>query len=210
MKEMLSVLLVLAMLLVPVLSMTGTAEMIVMDGFKLYTHTDNQFTIQYPSDWTMLNAENIVAELEVMKNEGDDQLKQLIDNCAPQVQKSDMVLFLKDGGKVNVLAAYEEMGQNIPGVVLLNSVAPAAVDELCSSTPDIEFLDKGSLLNYGGTEILYMEYKYEMFGTEMHSIRAYVPGSTGLCVLNYTCGDASLMTSCSESFSMMLSHLKVK
>ena len=89
MKKILSVLLALTMLLVPVLAMAEAAQAVT---YQSYTHTDDQYTIEYADNWLMLNAELISTILNTMDTSEDEQLALLVNTYGPQIQQMDMAL----------------------------------------------------------------------------------------------------------------------
>jgi len=206
MKKILSVLLALTMLLVPVLAMAEAAQAVT---YQSYTHTDDQYTIEYADNWLMLNAELISNILNTMDTSEDEQLALLVNTYGPQIQQMDMVLFLSESGMTNVNIVYQEMGLQLTGDLLM-SMAPNFVAQLSQSFEGIQFLNEGSLIAVNGVDSLMIEYAYELSGQQMQGAQVYVPGSTGLCLVTYTCGNADELVPTVEVFSDMLNSLQVK
>ena len=88
---LLSLLMVLAMALLPVLSLAEAAEEIDV-AYTTYTHTTGSYSFMYPENWFLLNAENIQTILESTAESGNAELAQLVEAYGPQIQQMDMVM----------------------------------------------------------------------------------------------------------------------
>ena len=128
MKKLLSVLMALALVLVPVLSLADAVETL-EPAYLQYTHTDDQYSFMYPDTWTLLNKENIQTIMEAVDAEADAELAQMIATYGPQIQQSDMVMLLSETGLTNVNAVAQYVGMHASDNDLL-SLAPSLVAQL--------------------------------------------------------------------------------
>ena len=201
-KSILALMMALVLMMMPVLSMAETA-------FQTYTHTNDQYTVQYPANWILLNAENITSIMEMMDTSEDEQLAQMISAYGPQVQQLDMVMIINETGLTNVNLVCQEVGMNLNGEQLM-SMAPALVSQLSNSMAGIQFVDEGSLIDVNGTESLKMAYVMEVAGAQMCGVQVYIPGSTAIYIVTYTCNNADELEATREDFNAMLGTLVVK
>lgn len=208
MKKILSVLMALALLVLPVLSMAEAAEELEA-VYETYTHTDDQYTIMYPSNWTLLNKENIQSMLEAIDSLGDEELSQMIAVYGSQMEQTDMVMMLNETGMTNINIVCQYVGMRATDEVLL-SLAPTLVSQLGSAFEGIEFVNEGSLVELNGVNALMVEYAYELSGTAMQGAQVYVPGAENLYIFTFTCSDVSELEITAEDFNFMLGSLEIK
>lgn len=208
MKKFLSLLMVLALALLPVLSLAEAAEEIDV-AYTTYTHTTGSYSFMYPENWFLLNAENIQAILESTAESGNAELAQLVEAYGPQIQQMDMVMVLSETGMTNVNVVCQPVGMQATDEVLL-TLAPTLVQQLSSSFEGIEFVDEGSIINLGNKNGMMVEYNYELAGTSMHGVQVYVSGATDLYVFTYTCTDENELSATAEDFGFMLGSLTVQ
>ena len=202
MKKILSVLLALAMLLMPVLSLAEAAAMLAAD-YTTYTHTDDQYSFMYPNSWTLLNAENVETVLDAISETEDEQLAQMIATYGPQLQQSGMIMLLNETGLTNVNVIAQPVGMRATDEVLL-SLAPTVVSQLSSTFEGIEFVNEGVIINLGDKNGLIVEYSYTLAGTEMQGAQVYVSGETDMYIFTYTCAAADEVSATSREFGFML------
>lgn len=208
MKKILSVLLALAMLLVPVLSMAEAAEELAVD-YSIYTHTDEQYAFAYPNNWILLTAENVETVLDALSEVEDQQLAQMIANYGPQLQQSGMIMLLNETGNTNVNVVPQYVGMRATDDVLL-SLAPQLVSQLSNVMEGIEFINEGTIVELGENTGLMIEYQYTLSGTDMYGVQVYISGETDMYIFTYTCAAIDELVSTSEDFGFMLGSLKVK
>lgn len=208
MKKILSVLLALAMLLVPVLSMAEAAEELAVD-YSIYTHTDEQYAFAYPNNWILLTAENVETVLDALSEVEDQQLAQMIANYGPQLQQSGMIMLLNETGNTNVNVVPQYVGMRATDDVLL-SLAPQLVSQLSNVMEGIEFINEGTIVELGENTGLMIEYQYTLAGTDMYGVQVYISGETDMYIFTYTCAAIDELVSTSEDFGFMLGSLKVK
>lgn len=208
MKKLLSVLMALALVLVPVLSLADAVETL-EPAYLQYTHTDDQYSFMYPDTWTLLNKENIQTIMEAVDAEADAELAQMIATYGPQIQQSDMVMLLSETGLTNVNAVAQYVGMHASDNDLL-SLAPSLVAQLSGAMANIEFVDEGSIIELNGINALMVEYNCELAGTAMHGVQAYISGAENLYIFTYTCAGADEVAATSEDFGIMLGSLQIK
>lgn len=208
MKKLLSVLMALALMLVPVLSMADAVETLEAACLQ-YTHTDDQYSFMYPDTWTLLNKENIQAIMEAADAEADPQVAQMLDTYGPQVQQSDMVMLISETGLTNVNMIAQYVGMHAGDEELL-ALAPNLVAQLSNAMTGIEFVDEGSIIELDGFNALMVEYNLELAGTSMHGAQVYASGAENLYIITYTCSGPDEAVATSEDFSMMLNSLQIK
>lgn len=208
MKKILSVLLALAMLLVPVLSMAEAAEELAVD-YSIYTHTDEQYAFAYPNNWILLTAENVETVLDAISETEDEQLAQMIANYGPQLQQSGMIMLLNETGNTNVNVVPQYVGMRANDDALL-SLAPQLVSQLSNVMEGIEFVNKGTIVKLGENTGLMIEYQYTLSDTDMYGVQVYISGETDMYIFTYTCAAIDELVSTSEDFGFMLGSLKVK
>lgn len=208
MKKILSVLLALAMLLMPVLSLAEAAAMLAAD-YTTYTHTDDQYSFMYPNSWTLLNAENVETVLDAISETEDEQLAQMIATYGPQLQQSGMIMLLNETGLTNVNVVAQYVGMRATDDVLL-SLAPQLVSQLSNAMAGIEFVNEGTIVKLGENTGLMLEYQYTLSGTDMYGVQVYISGETDLYIFTYTCAAIDELVSTSEEFGFMLGSLQVK
>lgn len=208
MKKILSVLLALAMLLVPVLSMAEAAEELAVD-YSIYTHTDEQYAFAYPNNWILLTAENVETVLDAISETEDEQLAQMIANYGPQLQQSGMIMLLNETGNTNVNVVPQYVGMRATDDVLL-TLAPQLVSQLSNVMEGIEFVNKGTIVELGENTGLMIEYQYTLADTDMYGVQVYISGETDMYIFTYTCAAIDELVSTSEDFGFMLGSLKVK
>ncbi len=208
MKKILSVLLALAMLLVPVLSMAEAAEATAVE-YTTYTHTDEKYTFAYPNNWILLTAENVETVLDAISETEDEQLAQMIATYGPQLQQSGMIMLLNETGLTNVNVVAQYVGMRATDDVLL-SLAPQVVSELSKAMAGIEFVNEGTIVKLGENTGLMLEYQYTLSGTDMYGVQVYIPGETDMYIFTYTCAAINELVSTSEEFGFMLGSLQAK
>lgn len=208
MKKLFSVLLALAMLLVPVLSMAEAAEELVAE-YETYTHTGDQYSFMYPNTWTLLSKENIQTIFEAVSETEDEQLAQMIAAYGPQIEEMDMVVLLSETGLANVNIVAQYVGMQATDEDLL-SLASMLVSQLSNTMEGIEFVDEGSIIELVGKNGLMVEYTFELSGTQMTGVQVYVSGETDLYTFTYTCADANELEATAEDFGIMLGSLTAK
>lgn len=208
MKKLFSVLLALAMLLVPVLSMAEAAEELVAE-YETYTHTGDQYSFMYPNTWTLLNKENIQTIIEAASETEDEQLTQMIAEYGPQIEETDMVLLQSETGLTNVSIGAQYVGMQLTDEDLF-SLASVLVSQMSNTMEGIEFVDEGSIIELVGKNGLIVEFTFELSGTQMTGVYVYVSGETDVYVITYTCADANELEATVEDFSIMLGSLTVK
>ncbi|MBR4069095.1 MAG: hypothetical protein IKK08_10795 [Clostridia bacterium] len=202
MKKILSVLLALAMLLMPVLSLAEAAAMLAAD-YTTYTHADEQFSFMYPNSWTLLNAENVQSMLTLASETEDQELAQIIQTYVPQIEQSGMIMLLNETGNTNVNVIAQNVGMRATDEDLL-SLAPTLVSQLSAALEGVEFVNEGVIINLGDKNGLIVEYNYTLSGTEMQGARVYVSGETDLYIFTYTCAAADEVSATSREFGFML------
>jgi hypothetical protein len=208
MKKILSVLLALAMLLVPVLSMAEAAEELAAD-YSIYTHTDEQYAFAYPNNWILLTAENIETVLDAVSETEDEQLAQMIATYGPQVQQTGMIMLLNETGMTNVNVLAQYVGMRATDDTLL-TLAPQLVSQLSNVMEGIEFINEGTIVELGENTGLMIEYQYTLADTNMYGVQAYIPGETDLYIVTYTCAAPAELEATSIDLGFMLNSLKVK
>lgn len=206
MKKFLSVVLALALMLMPVLSMAEAATEL---EYAQYTHTNEQYSFVYPNTWTVLNAETIEMLVNTLSESADEQLAQMVATYGPQIQQYDMVMVINETGMTNINVVCQPVGMEATEEAL-QSLAPAAVLELSNTMPGIEFLNEGTVTEFNGNKSLVLEYTYELSGMQMHGAQVYVAVGTNLYMFTYTCANADELVATSESLGVMLSSLEVK
>lgn len=208
MKKILSVLLALAMLLVPVLSMAEAAEVLATD-YTTYTHTDDQYSFMYPNSWILLNAENVQTMLDAASETEDQELAQIIQTYGPQIEQTGMIMLLNETGNTNVNVIAQYVGMRATDDVLL-SLAPSLVSQLSNAMPGLEFANEGTIVKLGENTGMMVEYQYTLSGTNMYGVQVYISGETDLYILTYTCAAIDELIATSEEFGTMLGTLTVK
>ncbi len=202
MKKILSVLLALAVLLMPVLSLAEAAAMLAAD-YTTYTHADEQFSFMYPNSWTLLNAENVQSMLTLASETEDQELAQIIQTYGPQIEQSGMIMLLNETGNTNVNVIAQNVGMHATDEDLL-SLAPTLVSQLSAALTGVEFVNEGVIINLGDKNGLIVEYNYTLSGTEMQGAQVYVSGETDLYIFTYTSAAADEVSATSREFGFML------
>lgn len=208
MKKLLSVLMALALALVPVLALAEAAEVLEAE-YDTYTHTNEQYTFMYPIGWTMLNKENIQTIMESVDVGNDPELAQMLADYGPAIAQADMIMLVSENGQTNVSVAPKYVGMQANDEALL-ALAPQLVSQMSGAMENIEFVDEGSIIELNGINGLMLQYVCELAGMQVHGVQVYVSGAEYLYVLTYTCSNADELLATSEAFGIMLSSLQVK
>lgn len=205
MKKFLSVLLVLALLVLPVVSMAEAAETTddFFANYETYTHTNDQYSLFYPKTWTVLNADMIETIMTAMTDSQDEQLAQLAAQYGPQIKQTDMVMFISETGMSNVNVVCQYVGLNIDEDQLL-LLAPGFTAELAKVMEGIEFINEGSIMDLATCKAMLLEYTYTLSGMEMYGAQAYVPVDDDMYIFTYNCSDAGEINTTAEDFGVML------
>lgn len=201
MKRLFSVLVILVMLLVPVLS--------VAEATASYTHTNGQFTFQYPAGWTLLNKETISTLMDMVEDYGDEQLNALMNTYGPAIRQADMVMLINETGMANITIAAQEVGVRLDADTL-EAMAPLLVNQMSATMDGLRFQNEGTVVTVKGNSCLLLEYGYELAGQMLYGAQLYVPGATSLYCLGYTCSDLNEYNATSDEFYNLVSTLEVK
>lgn len=207
MKKILSVLLALAMLLMPVLSLAEAAEATALD-FTIYLHTDGQYAFAYPNNWTLLTAENVETVMDAASEIDDPELAQIIAQYGSQVQQSGMIMVLSETGLTNVNVVAQNVGARATDEDLL-ALAPQLVSQLSNAMGEIRFTDEGSIVKLGNNTGLLVGYEFLLAGVDMCGLQAYIPGETNLYIITYTTVEDE-ESATFEDLCLMLGSLTVK
>ncbi|MBE5815854.1 MAG: hypothetical protein E7320_11745 [Clostridiales bacterium] len=205
MKKFLSVLLVLALLVLPVVSMAEAAETTddFFANYETYTHTNDQYSLFYPKTWTVLNADMIETIMTSMTDSQDEQLAQLAAQYGPQIKQTDMVMFISETGMTNVNVVCQTVGLSIDEDQLL-LLAPSFTAELAKVMEGIEFINEGTIMDLATCKAMLLEYNYTLAGVEMYGAQAYVPVGEDMYIFTYNCSDAGEINTTAEDFGVML------
>lgn len=207
-KSILALMVALVLMMMPVLSMAEAAEELDVT-YLTYTHTDDQYSLMYPDNWILLNAENIEAVMDEMSKIGNEELANMVSLYGPQVQQLDMVMLLNESTMTNVNFVCQTIGMHAEDDVLLG-LAPNLISQLSSSFEGIQFINEGTIIDLNGKNGMMLEYIYELSGVQMHGVQMYISGETNLYVCTYTCGNADELSATSEDFGFMLGSMSIK
>ena len=151
--------------------------------FLTYTNPTNGFSIQYPSDWTMLDKATIgdvinrVTGGSIAGVDGST-----LQAYQQKIEAMDMIVCLGPGG-VNFNVNYADAGTEITSGLVINSITPAVVQQFKSMFTSVDIQVADQVTTIGGVE--YVANIYVINGTTLMS--QLVPtGGTTLYTLTFT------------------------
>ena len=160
MKKLLAALLALMMLLccLPALAEEEST-------YTAYTHPRLGYTVEYPTEFVVLDADTLPLMLQMVGQMGLEGLDAAtIQALEPQITSTDMVMFLDayTGANMNIAAA--AVGMAITNELFLAMVMPTMHAQYEASFSNVTFYDKGSIVTFGENNFVQLVLNYDMAG----------------------------------------------
>jgi len=164
MKKILSLLLAMAMLLTPVLSLAEEA-------FNIYTAPDGSYGFAYPADWSVLTLETLDELIAASENEG---YKSAMGNLRSQIEELGMIILMSEDMISNINIVPQDTGAEVTNEMVA-ALEESAIAELTASMEGITFPTQPSMLDLDdGRQALLVQYsvplfeEYSLFGAQAY------------------------------------------
>lgn len=194
MKKILSAVLILMMVLSLSQGALGEA------GFKTYVHKSG-YSVQYPSDWLALDAENITTFMN------DANVRKMYPNTdfnsvKQQIISTDMVMFAAaNGDNVNIMSVY--IGAPYNAEQLIAELCPSLIDEYNAVMPGAEIFSNGDIREAGGKEYAFLTYHWDSAYNDIIGMQ-FMNCDTGvLYYLTFTSGKVDDTVSFMKNFRLV-------
>ena len=178
---------IFCLILTAVLCVSFCMTAFAADQYSAYTHKTQGYSLEYPSDWLVLDTETVSA---VLKDAGNQAAYANIDieAYAQSITSSDMVMFMKaDGDNMSVVSQY--IGQAFSADALVKELAGALVNQYKQLMPGAEFIVEGDVFEIEGREFAYIMYSWNNGYTDVLGIQAMNCDSGSLFYFTLTCDD---------------------
>lgn len=186
MKKLLAVLLALMMMLccLPALAEEEAP-------YTAYTHPRLGYTVEYPTEFVVLDADTLPLMLQMVGQMGLEGLDAAtIQALEPQITSTDMVMFLDayTGANMNIAAA--DVGMAITNELFLAMVMPTMLAQYEASFSNVTFYDKGSIAAFGENNFVQLVLNYDMAGMNNNFAQFFYLDGTVMYTIGYTISSA--------------------
>lgn len=202
MKKLLSMIMAMMMLAMPVLAMAEDAE------WSTYTDPNGNYSFNYPTGWTVLDEESIDKIMETADTMGDEQLSAMVQQYAPQIKQSGMVILITDDMTNNVNIVRQDMGMELDDT-MMEMLATMLPSQLEAQMEGIEWLADPSYVDLAEGKALLLQYSYELAGVKIVGVQAYAGVGTVLYAFTLTTAGGDVEAA-AEDFGFMLGSAQLK
>ncbi len=152
-----------------------------------YTHPVGDYSIDYPSDWTAMDADSIdkiwddvtagkIKGLDPATIEGNEQM----------VREGGVALFVAPSGAFNFNVMFEDIGAELTAEALVSAACPSAIESFRAMFQSMEVLDGGSKWTAGDVEYAIVFVQADAGGEQVMLNQAYTMKGTMLYILTFT------------------------
>lgn len=206
MKKLLATLLALCLLAVPMfgLAEAATAEM----EMETYTHSTGSFSMQYPSDWTLMDRTTIDTLISLAAN-SSEEVKTIYSNVKSQLEVADIVMFLSPDMQCTANVNVQALGTAMTGEQI-SSLSKQLQSSIQLNLPTATFPDDGSVVTVGDNEYFMLEAVYTIAGTEFHAVNYLTAPNTNFYTINFTVATAAVDANMQAMGAMLASFVPAK
>ena len=182
MKKLLSALLTLCLLVLPMVSLAEAATQDMQ--METYTHSSGAFSMQYPSDWTLLDRSTIDTLISMAAN-SSDEVKNVYENVKQQLAAADIVMILSPDMQCTANVTVQALGASMTAEQI-SSLSAQLQSSIKLNLPTATFPNDGSVVTVGSNEFFMLEAVYTLSGVEFNSITYMTAPNTNLYTVNFT------------------------
>ncbi len=208
MKKLLSVLLVLCLLAVPMLALAEAAPALVEMQMETYTHSSGTYSIQYPSDWTLLDRSTIDRLLALASN-SSDEIKNHYSNIKAQLEVADIVMFMSPDMQCTANVSLQALGVPL-SAEQIGSLSKQMQAGIQANLPDATFPDDGSIVTIGENEYFMLEATYTLAGTEFSTVNYMLAPKATLYTINFSTTAAAAEANAQAMSAILASFVPVE
>lgn len=208
MKKVLSLLVAAMLMLLPALSMAAeTTDAAATAEMLTYTHADNLYTFQYPSNYRIIDRATIDQLLDTAANMGDTALSNALNSYKASIEQMDMTMLLSQDNLCNIIVSYGEAVTTY-SVDQLLVLAPSIEAQIVASFETAEFSNHGEKLAVGENEYMLMEYSATAVGNQVEGGQCYVGAANKLYTIAIT-APAGTLDNYVQDYAAVLTTLSI-
>lgn len=155
--------------------------------YTAYTHPRLGYTVEYPTEFVVLDADTLPLMLQMVGQMGLEGLDAAtLQTLEPQITSTDMVMFMDayTGANVNIAAA--DVGMAITNELFLAMVMPTMLAQYEANFSNVTFFDKGSLVDFGENNFVQLILGYDMAGQSNYFAQFFFMDGTVMYTFGYT------------------------
>ncbi len=152
-----------------------------------YSHPVGDYSIDYPSDWTAMDADSIdkiwddvtagkIAGMDVSMLEANEQV----------VREGGVALFVAPSGALNCNVMFQDVGAELTMPELIEAACPSAIESFKAMFQEMEVLQAGGEMAAGDVHYAYVLVQASAGGEQVIISQAYTMKGTMLYIVTYT------------------------
>ena len=208
MKKFVSLLLCLALAMVPALCMAEAAEDTSAENYLSYSDPDGIYGFMYPSGYTVMDRDTITNVMDSAAKMDDEQLSSLATQYKDLIVNSNIVMLLSADMSTNINIVTQDVGVEMTPEQLLEQ-SPALESTLTSQISGLTITQSGQILEADTIRPLIIMYEYELAGKKLSAAQAYLCIGTRLFCATLT-GDPDTVVDYMEDFGFVLGSIALK
>ncbi len=162
MKKALSILLALSLLLCCAPALAEEAA-----EYTPYTDPTGHYSLEYPADYLLLDAETIDALISAMES-GEIDIGFDFSTYGPMLKESNLTLFVDPFTGNNVNVVIMDLGAHLSAEILVQLSIPATREQYKTMMPDAVYDDEGSVKTINGTDFAHLALRYPQNGVSVY------------------------------------------
>lgn len=162
MKKMLSVLLALSLLLCCVPALAEEAA-----EYAPYTDPTGHYSLEYPADYLLLDAETIDALIAAMES-GEIDVGFDFSAYASMLKESSLTIFMDPFTGNNINVVIMDLGAHLSADILVQLSIPATREQYKTMMPGAVYDDEGSVKTINGTDFAHLALQYPQNGVTVY------------------------------------------
>ncbi len=196
-RKLLSLLVALAMLVMPCLTLA--------EEYQTYVSEDESVAFLYPSDWILLSRENIDTIIDAAATVED--VAELAQIARTQIEQLGIIVLMDATGANNINFQHQNAGVALSGDDLMN-LAPSLQSNISASIDGVSFYDP-ELMDINGTDAMLLQYTYAMAGIDFTGLQVYLPVGTELAICTLT-SSAEDISAGAEAVGIIVGSLELQ
>ncbi len=152
-----------------------------------YTHPVGDYSIDYPSDWTVMDADSIdkiwddvtagkIKGLDPATLQGNEQM----------VREGGLALFVAPSGALNCNIMFQDIGAELTMPELIEAACPSAIADFGQMFQEMEVLQGGGEMAAGDVHYAYVLVQANAGGEQVIISQAYTMKGTIVYIVTYT------------------------